>query len=123
MTSKTRKIRPTGLDRSIDVSDGNVSGYDFTHTDLSWSIFTRAFCARSDFTGSILAETSFREADLRRSDFTDADLTCSDFTGAANLQTCTFTGAIISGATGLDHLNLVTDEDGRVLQPASHEDK
>lgn len=120
--SNTQRMRPLdGTHRIPDLSniclrhaefvDADLSGVNFSESDLSYAYFRNVDLTGADFSGAKLYSADFNNVDLSHSDLSSAEIKFTDISNS-NLENCEFedsvvrrltldnvTGANFSGAT------------------------
>ncbi len=102
MARLLEKKRCYGCDLSgLDFSGSNLRGVDLERADLTGCNFSGANLRDGNFKGALVLNANFRDTDLRGADFYKADLSGTDLTGAV-VDTAIFEDSQLSGVTGMN---------------------
>lgn len=74
---------------NFDFRNVNLSGSNFTHSDLTKSIFNGSFLYNSNFTNANLTEASFDYCDMQRCNLTNAHINFEQLSKVISLYECT----------------------------------
>lgn len=91
--------RPAGTRLTVSqrcFTDCDLSGWDLSNIDFSFTSFQNVVLNNADFAGSSLANARFDGCPLHQCTFTDADLRC------ASMRHCDFSGSSLRGANLYD---------------------